>query len=105
LKIVHAQVEVVALYHRLPPSLSESSCGEIGLLDYGEAAYFKSGAHFRGTHKKTRLLVACAGQRKRWSSAGSPLDLVAGKAPAGFQHSRNLPPQPLLVGDIHRDGI
>ena len=77
LKIVQAQVEVVAFYHRLPPSLTESSCGEIGLLDYGEAAYFKSGAHFRGAHKKARLLVACPGQRKRWSSAGPSRNLVA----------------------------
>ena len=102
---MHAQDEVVAFYYRLPSSVPEPSCGEIGLPDYRQAARFESGAHFRGLHKKTRLLVACPGQRERRSPAGSSRDLVARKAPTGFEDPRNLASQSFLVCDVHSDGI
>jgi hypothetical protein len=57
LKVVQAQGEVVAFYHREPSSLSKPGCGEIDLLDYGQAACFKSGAHCRGARKETRRLA------------------------------------------------
>jgi len=44
---MQAQWKSSRFYYRLPSSFSESGCGEIGLLDYGQAAGFKSGAHFR----------------------------------------------------------
>ena len=47
LKVMQAQWKSSRFYYRLPSSFSESGCGEIGLLDYGQAAGFKSGAHFR----------------------------------------------------------
>ena len=50
LKVVLAQGEVIVFYDRLPPSLTESSCGDIDLLEYGQAPCFKSGAHFRRAH-------------------------------------------------------
>ena len=52
LKVVLAQGEVVVFYDRLPSSLSEASCGDIDLLEYGQAASFKSGPHFRGVERK-----------------------------------------------------
>jgi len=50
LKVVLTQGEVDVFYDRLSSSLSESSCGDIDLLEYGQAPCFKSGAHFRRAH-------------------------------------------------------
>jgi hypothetical protein len=55
LKVVLAQGEVVVFYDRLPPSLREPRCGDIDLLEHGQAACFKSGAHFRGGRKDDPL--------------------------------------------------
>lgn len=77
LKVVLAQREVVVFYDRLPSGLSEASCGDIDLLEYGQAPCFKSGAHFRGCREETRRRVARPGQRKDRGFAGSSRDLVA----------------------------
>jgi hypothetical protein len=53
LKVMQAHREVLALYYRRPSSLSEASCGDIDLLDHGQAAGFKRGAHHRGARKET----------------------------------------------------
>ena len=74
---MQAPREVLEIYYRLPYRLSKPSCGEIDLLDYGQATCFESGAHYGGAHKETRLLFARPGQRKDRCSVGPPRDLVA----------------------------
>jgi hypothetical protein len=64
LKVLLAQGEVVAFYYWLLLSLSESGGREIDLLDYGQAASFKGGAHFRRAHQKARRLVIRPSQRE-----------------------------------------
>jgi len=57
---MHAQDEVVAFYYRLPSSGPEPSCGEIGLLDYGQAARFES-AFPRGLTRKLDVSLVAHG--------------------------------------------
>ena len=77
LKVMQAHREVIELYYWLPSSVSKSGRGEIDLLDYGQAACFKSGAHYRGADKETRFLFARPRQRKDGRSTGSSRNLVA----------------------------
>jgi hypothetical protein len=61
---MNLQGEVVALYYR-PPSCffcCEASCGEIDLLDYGQAAGFESGAHHAGLARKLDLSSVAQGK-------------------------------------------
>jgi hypothetical protein len=81
---------------RLPSSVPEPSCGEIGLPDYGQAARFESGAHFRGLHKKTRLLVACPGQRERRSPPDPRAISLHEKRPPGLRTRATSRPSPSL---------
>ena len=70
LKVLQAQREVVAFYYWLPSSLPESGCREIDLLDCGQAASLKFGAHFCRADQEARCLVIRPSQREDRVPAG-----------------------------------
>jgi hypothetical protein len=102
---MHAQDEVVAFYYPLLSSVSEPSCGEIGLPDYGQAAASRAARISVGF---TRRLVSSSLAQGN-GNAGAPPDPRAislhRKAPTGFEDPRSLASQSFLVCDVHGDRV
>ena len=83
---------IVAFYHRLPTSVSKPSCGEIDLLDYGQAACFESGAHYHGAHEETRS----QGNGKTGAPPAPSAISLHEKRPPGFSTRATSRPSPFL---------